>query len=88
MSLVECKLHSGRTHQVRVHLQHLGHPILGDRVYGAQAKAFPRQMLHAWKLGFQHPRTGELKNFEAALPNDFEEAVKSLRPLFSFARQA
>ena len=88
MSLVECKLHSGRTHQVRVHLQHLGHPILGDRVYGAQAKAFPRQMLHAWKLGFQHPRTGERKNFEAALPNDFEEAVKSLRPLFSFARQA
>jgi 23S rRNA pseudouridine1911/1915/1917 synthase len=89
ISLIECKLHSGRTHQVRVHLQHLGHPVLGDKVYGAKyAKAFPRQMLHAWKLGFQHPRTGEWKNFEATLPNDFEEAVRLLRPSFSFARQA
>jgi 23S rRNA pseudouridine1911/1915/1917 synthase len=88
-SLVECRLRSGRTHQVRVHLQHLGHPVLGDKVYGAKyAKAFPRQMLHAWKLGFQHPRTGEWKNFQAALPNDFGEAVKLLRPPFSFARQA
>jgi len=89
ISLVECKLHSGRTHQIRVHLHHLGHPVLGDKVYGAKfAKDFPRQMLHAWKLGFQHPRTGEWKNFEAALPNDFEEAVKSLRPSLSFARPA
>ena len=89
MSLVECKLHSGRTHQVRVHLQHLGHPVLGDKVYGKKnAKAFPRQMLHAWKLGFQHPRTSEWKNFEATLPNDFENAIKSLPPPFSFARQA
>jgi 23S rRNA pseudouridine1911/1915/1917 synthase len=89
ISLIECKLHSGRTHQIRVHLHHLGHPVLGDKVYGAKyAKAFPRQMLHAWRLGFQHPRTGEWKNFEAALPNDFEEPVKLLRPSFSFARQA
>jgi len=89
ISLVECKLHSGRTHQIRVHLHHLGHPVLGDKVYGAKfAKDFPRQMLHAWKLGFQHPLTGEWKNFEAALPNDFEEAVKSLRPSLSFARPA
>jgi len=89
MSLIECKLHTGRTHQIRVHLHHLGHPVLGDKVYGAKyTKAFPRQMLHAWKLGFQHPRTDEWKNFEAALPNDFEEAVRSLRPSFSFARQA
>ena len=89
ISLVECKLHSGRTHQIRVHLHHLGHPVLGDKVYGAKfAKDFPRQMLHAWKLGFQHPRTGKWKNFEAALPNDFEEAVKSLRPSLSFARPA
>jgi len=89
MSLIECKLHSGRTHQIRVHLHHLGHPVLGDKVYGAKfAKAFPRQMLHAWKLGFQHPGTGEWKSFEAALPNDFEEAVKSLRPSPFFARPA
>jgi 23S rRNA pseudouridine1911/1915/1917 synthase len=88
-SLVECKLHSGRTHQVRVHLQHLGHPVLGDKIYGKKHVAvFSRQMLHAWKLGFQHPRTGKWKNFEAALPNDFDEAIKSLPPPFSFARQA
>jgi 23S rRNA pseudouridine1911/1915/1917 synthase len=89
MSLVECRLHSGRTHQVRVHLHHLGHPVLGDKVYGQKyAKTFPRQMLHAWKLGFQHPRTNESTNFEAPLPNDFEEAVKSLQPPFSFGRPA
>jgi 23S rRNA pseudouridine1911/1915/1917 synthase len=89
VSLVECKLHSGRTHQVRVHLQHLRHPVLGDKIYGKKrAGVFPRQMLHAWKLGFQHPRTGEWKNFEAVLPKDFEETVKSLRPSFAFARRA
>jgi len=78
-SLIECKLHSGRTHQVRVHLQHLGHPVLGDKVYGGKhAKTFPRQMLHAWKLGFTHPRTSEWKRFEAPLPTDFAEVVAAL----------
>jgi 23S rRNA pseudouridine1911/1915/1917 synthase len=76
-SLIECRLHSGRTHQVRVHLHHLGHPVLGDKVYGARsAKDFPRQMLHAWKLGFRHPSSGEWKNFEAPLPDDFATAMK------------
>jgi 23S rRNA pseudouridine1911/1915/1917 synthase len=71
-SLLECRLHSGRTHQIRVHLHHLGHPVLGDKVYAARsAKDFPRQMLHAWKLGFRHPATGEWTNFEAPLPKDF-----------------
>jgi len=89
MGLLECKLHSGRTHQIRVHLHHLGHPVLGDKVYGVRCvKVFPRQMLHAWKLGFQHPRTQEWKDFEAPLPTDFENAVKPLRPLVSFSRQA
>ena len=75
-SLVECRLHSGRTHQIRVHLHHLGHPVLGDKVYAPRfAKNFQRQMLHAWKLGFHHPRTGEWKNFEAPLPADFNEAI-------------
>ena len=75
-SLIECRLHSGRTHQVRVHLHHLGHPVLGDKVYGARlVKNFPRQMLHAWKLGFRHPRTGEWKQFQASVPDDFKEAV-------------
>jgi len=75
-SLIECRLHSGRTHQIRVHLHHLGHPVLGDKVYAPRvAKNFPRQMLHAWKLGFHHPRTGEWKRFEAQLPADFKEAM-------------
>jgi 23S rRNA pseudouridine1911/1915/1917 synthase len=75
-SLIECRLHSGRTHQIRVHLHHLGHPVLGDKIYAARlAKDFPRQMLHAWKLGFCHPRTGEWKNFGAPLPDDFEQAI-------------
>jgi 23S rRNA pseudouridine1911/1915/1917 synthase len=78
-SLVECKLHSGRTHQIRVHLHHLGHPVLGDKIYGRKSAAkFPRQMLHAWKLGFQHPRTRDWKNFEAPLPNDFTEAMNAI----------
>lgn len=72
MSLVECTLHSGRTHQIRVHLHHLGNPVLGDKLYAAKtAKAFPRQMLHAWRLGFVHPRSGEEKTFEAPPPADF-----------------
>ena len=75
-SLIECLLHSGRTHQIRVHLHHLGHPVLGDKVYAPRfAKNFPRQMLHAWKLGFHHPRTGEWKQFQAAFPDDFKEAI-------------
>jgi 23S rRNA pseudouridine1911/1915/1917 synthase len=76
-SLIECRLHTGRTHQVRVHLHHLGHPILGDKLYGPRfAKNFSRQMLHAWKLGFHHPRTNEWKEFEAPLPEDFKEAIE------------
>jgi 23S rRNA pseudouridine1911/1915/1917 synthase len=75
-SLVECTLHSGRTHQIRVHLHHLGNPVLGDKIYApGLAKDFPRQMLHAWKLGFRHPRTNEWKRFEAPLPEDFKEAA-------------
>ena len=77
-TLVECRLHSGRTHQIRVHLHHLDHPVLGDKIYAPRfAKNFPRQMLHAWKLGFRHPRTGEWKNFEAPLPADFNEAIRT-----------
>ena len=76
-TLIECRLHSGRTHQIRVHLHHLGHPVLGDKIYAPRlAKDFPRQMLHAWKLGFRHPRTQEWKSFEAPVPDDFAAAIK------------
>ena len=79
MSLVECALHSGRTHQIRVHLHHLGNPVLGDKLYAAKtAKRFPRQMLHAWRLGFTHPRSGEWRDFEAPLPQDFRDVLATL----------
>jgi 23S rRNA pseudouridine1911/1915/1917 synthase len=78
-SLVECRLHSGRTHQIRVHLHHLRHPVLGDKVYAPKlARNFSRQLLHAWKLGFQHPRTGEWKLFRSPPPEDFAQAMNTL----------
>src|SRR5437016_6319154 len=77
-SLVECRLHSGRTHQIRVHLHHLGHPVLGDKIYAPRfAKNFHRQMLHAWKLGFRHPCTGEWRSFEASLPAHLNDAIRA-----------
>src|SRR6059036_1087539 len=78
-ALVECRLRSGRTHQIRVHLHHLGHPVLGDKVYATRvAKDFPRQMLHAWKIGFRYPSSGAWENFEAPLPADFNEAIRAV----------
>ena len=78
-SLIECRLHSGRTHQIRVHLHHLGHPVLGDKIYAPKlAKNYPRQLLHAWKLGFRHPLNGEWRMFEAPWPEDFLSAVNQL----------
>jgi 23S rRNA pseudouridine1911/1915/1917 synthase len=78
-SLLECRLHSGRTHQIRVHLQHLGYPILGDAIYGGRrAGQFTRQMLHAWKLGFDHPRGKGRMDFEAPLPEDFTKAISEV----------
>jgi 23S rRNA pseudouridine1911/1915/1917 synthase len=76
ISLVECTLHSGRTHQIRVHLHYLGYPVLGDKLYsGTRAGDFPRQMLHAWKLAFRHPRSGTEMSFEAPVPSDFAAAM-------------
>ena len=77
ISLVECILHSGRTHQIRVHLHHLGHPVIGDAVYGRKGTA-PRQMLHAWKLGFTHPRSKDAMFFEAPVPDDFGAQIDAL----------
>jgi 23S rRNA pseudouridine1911/1915/1917 synthase len=91
-SLVECRLETGRTHQIRVHMAHLGMPCLGDPVYGSGGPAravaeamkaldFHRQALHAAVLGFVHPITGEKLHFEAPLPADMaalEEALTQL----------
>lgn len=70
MSLIECHPKTGRTHQIRVHLQHLGHPLLGDPVYGNRL-GWPRHLLHAWKLSFTHPADGRLLHFTAPIPDDF-----------------
>ncbi|MCP5367962.1 MAG: RluA family pseudouridine synthase [Hyphomicrobiales bacterium] len=92
-SLVECRLQTGRTHQIRVHMAHIGHPLVGDPVYGrgraarraglpavarAALAAFPRQALHAYLIGFSHPVTGEALRFESDLPPDFNELVEIL----------
>jgi 23S rRNA pseudouridine1911/1915/1917 synthase len=79
-ALVECDLETGRTHQIRVHLASIGHPLEGDPVYGARgARRLPRQALHAWKLAFVHPRTGRQVRFTAPPPADFEALVDELR---------
>jgi len=80
---VECALHTGRTHQIRVHLSHLGHPIWGDLLYGQKHALSdgiypPRQMLHAARLEIAHPLTGKPLNFEAPLPEDYVSARKRL----------
>ena len=81
---VECRLETGRTHQIRVHLTHLGHPLLGDPVYGGRRAVSPtlpkfsRQALHAWRLGLTHPVTGEAMLWEAALPQDMVDLLEGL----------
>ena len=71
-ALILCHLHTGRTHQIRVHLHHIGTPILGDPIYGKKhTLPTPRLMLHAWKLSFNHPVTGEKVSFIAPPPQDF-----------------
>ena len=81
----EAEIHTGRTHQIRVHFQHLGHPLIGDATYGAKPNikfaeltgyVAPRVLLHARKLSFIHPRTGKKVKFTAPLPKDFEQALK------------
>ena len=82
-SLLEVTLLTGRTHQIRVHFRYLGFPLLGDAVYGSKGtenKNFPRQMLHAWKLSFQHPSSNSKMEFEAPLPPDFVSALERLTP--------
>ncbi len=93
-SLVDCWLETGRTHQIRVHMAHAGHGLIGDPVYGGKrrlsaralppggaeaAAAFPRQALHAATLGFEHPVSGDMMCFEAPLPEDMQSLLAALR---------
>ena len=71
-------LHTGRTHQIRVHMAHLGHPLVGDAVYGHKHPKLSRHFLHAHKLAFAHPATGEWVDFTAPLPGDLSELLESL----------
>jgi 23S rRNA pseudouridine1911/1915/1917 synthase len=82
-TLIECRLETGRQHQIRIHLSELGHPLVGERVYirdyaGPKIEA-PRTMLHARTLGFTHPRSGARVSFEREAPEDFLETVERLR---------
>lgn len=89
-ALVSCRLETGRTHQIRVHMRHAGHALIGDPVYGgsrrispkapgaAAALAFVRQALHAQTLGFAHPVTGDMLRFQAAIPSDMQHLIDAL----------
>jgi len=87
-TLAEAVLHTGRTHQIRVHFQYIGYPLVGDSTYGDRQNQrltestgyrAPRQMLHAFHLGFTHPRTAKRVKFEAPRPADFLDALEALR---------
>lgn len=78
-ALLEVQLDTGRTHQIRVHLAHIGHPLLGDVRYGAAVNPLPRQALHASKLAFHHPLTGAEIELKSALPDDLEDLRTELR---------
>jgi 23S rRNA pseudouridine1911/1915/1917 synthase len=79
-TLLECDLETGRTHQIRVHLASIGHALEGDPAYaGRAAQLLGRQALHAWKLAFAHPRSGEVARFESPLPADLRDLLDKLR---------
>ena len=83
-TLLECRLDTGRTHQIRVHMAWLKHPLVGDPIYGRRGnqpllEAFSRQALHAWRLALRHPLTGEEMAWESELPMDFAQLLENLR---------
>lgn len=69
-SVIKCKLETGRTHQIRVHMAYIGHPLLGDDLYGGNTSLIKRQALHSYKISFVHPITKQKFSFEAMIPND------------------
>lgn len=88
-SLVLCALHTGRTHQIRVHHRFLGHPLLGDPIYSKparQVRKMPRLMLHAWRLGITHPTTGLSLQNEAAIPQEFHPWTHQVRDKLEMIR--
>jgi 23S rRNA pseudouridine1911/1915/1917 synthase len=98
-TLLRCRLETGRTHQIRVHLAHIGHPLVGDSVYlkGAQKcvphlrgllHGFPRQALHATRLALEHPVSGELMEWHAPLPQDMQLLLQQLRKIISHLPEA
>ena len=78
VTLLDVHILTGRTHQIRVHTKHIGHPVCGDPIYGSPKGAkVPRLMLHAYSLSFTHPTTGERLTFTAELPEEFLRGMKS-----------
>jgi 23S rRNA pseudouridine1911/1915/1917 synthase len=78
-TLLECDLETGRTHQIRVHLASIGHPLEGDPVYAGKARGvFRRQALHAWKLAFEHPKSGKPVRFESPMPADLAALLEAV----------
>lgn len=78
-SLISLRLETGRTHQIRVHLQHVGHPLIGDTLYGSSSELINRQALHSYRFEFSHPRSRSLVALEAVLPADICFLLEQLR---------
>ena len=84
VSMIDCDLKTGRTHQIRVHFSHSGHPLFGDETYGFNSSKFPfarntRVMLHARKLSFKHPISNEVVSFSASIPDDMNHLIEKIR---------
>ena len=79
ISLIELKLETGRTHQIRVHMAHIGHPVLGDELYGSKSKLINRQALHCGEISFQSTRNHEFISVKAPLHKDFEKVLEENR---------
>lgn len=90
VSLILCSLDTGRTHQIRVHLSHIGHPLLGDPLYKARQRrpelpgGFTRQALHAWRLGLVHPEDDSAMHWQAPMPDDMRELMRAVGIEFDF----